>query len=38
MAYIFESIAATQFCSHMLFSYFLHCYNMASGLEVCLYS
>ena len=38
MAYIFKSIAATQFLSNMLFSYFLHCYNMASSLEVYLYS
>ena len=31
MAYIFKSIAATQFCSNMLFSYYLHTYNMVSS-------
>ena len=38
MAYIFKSIAATQFCSNMLFSYYLHSYSMVSGLEVYLHS
>ena len=39
MAYIFKSIAATtQFCSNMLFSYYLHSYNMVASLEVYLHS
>ena len=38
MAYIFKSIAATQFCSNMLFGYFLLCYNMVSSLQVYLRS
>ena len=38
MAYIFKSIAATQFCFNMLLGYFLHCYNMVSSLEVYLRS
>ena len=38
MAYIFKNIAATQFCSNMMFSYFLHSYNMVSNLEVYLHS
>ena len=38
MAYIFISIAATQYCSNMLFSYFLHSYNMVSSLQVYLHS
>ena len=38
MAYIFKSIAATQFCSSMLFSYYLHSYNMVTSLEVYLHS
>ena len=38
MAYIFKSIAATQFCSNMMFSYFLHSYNTVSNLEVYLHS
>ena len=38
MAYIFISIAATQICSNMLFSYFLHSYNMVSSLQVYLHS
>ena len=38
MAYIFISIAATQFCSNMLFSYFLHSYNMVSSLQVYIHS
>ena len=38
MAYIFKSIAATQFCSNMMFCYFLNSYNMVSNLEVYLHS
>ena len=38
MAYIFQSIAATQFRSNMLFSYYLHSYYMVSSLEVYLHS
>ena len=38
MAYNSETIAFTVFCSNMLFSYFLHIYNMVSSLEVYLHS
>ena len=38
MAYISKSIAATQFCSNRLFSYYLHSYNMVSSLQVYLHS
>ena len=36
MAYNSQTIAFTVFCCTMLFSYFLHSYNMVSSLEVYL--
>ena len=38
MAYNSETIAFPVFCSNMLFSYFLHSYNMVNSLEVYLHS
>ena len=38
MAYNSQTIAFTAFCCNMLFSYFVHSYNMVSGLEVYLNS
>ena len=34
MTYNSQTIAFGVFCSNMLFSYFLHSYNMVSSLEV----
>ena len=37
MTYNCQTIAFRVFCCNMLFSYFLHSYNMVSSLEVYLH-